>query len=355
MKKLILYPYNKDAIWVVKNKELLVEYNLVGICTNCEDKEIAIDFASKNDLQYINDWTKYQSVFDSVLFLNNVEKCQLKAYYVRINEAISCGKEVIMTKELFKELNENGFDISQNQIHFLENSVHMEVEEDDYLFDINVPVVLVCSFAENCNKMEVQLEMMRNFTNKGYHAVVIASNEIGNIFSTHTVPSFLLEEKQEIKKNVVSLNHYIHQIEQDEKPDIIIIGAPGSIMPMNNFILNDFGILAYQISYAAPPDICIVGTNFSLYMTDEYFDELEKFCQYRLNAPKSFFYISSQKIRYKKSEKELDTFFLADNIVKRLYDKRIFQKDIPCVVDKNQMQNFFNEIIDTLQNNIRII
>ncbi|MCM1083955.1 MAG: TIGR04066 family peptide maturation system protein [Clostridium sp.] len=354
MKKLILYPYNKDAIWVVKNKELLMEYNLVGICTNCEDKEIATDFADKNDIQYISDWNKYQSEFDSVLFLNNIEKCQMKAYCVRINEAISCGKEVLMTKELYKELNENDFDIPQDQIHFLENCVHMEVEEDDYLFDINVPVVLVCSFGENCNKMEVQLEMMRNFINKGYHAVVIASNEIGNIFSTHTIPSFLLEE-QRIKENVVSLNHYIHQIEQDEKPDIIIIGAPGSIMPMNKFILNDFGILAYQISYAAPPDICVVGTNFSMYMTDGYFDELERFCQYRLNAPKSYFYVSSQKIRYKKTEKELDTFFLADNIVKRLYGKRIFQKDIPCVVDKNQMQDFYDKIINTLRNNIGII
>lgn len=353
MKDLILFPYNNEATWIVKNKDIIKNYRLLGISTIHEDEEIATAFAIEHGIQYAKELREFQ--YDSILFLDNIGQNPLKAYYKRLKESIDYGKEILMTHDLYNELVNANYEISSEMISFLGNHSYKE-DEQELLYDINIPIILICSLGENCNKMEVQLDIMRHFISRGYQVTAVASNEVGSLFQTHTIPRFILEEEKSNKESIVGFNHFIHQIEQDEKPDLIIIGVPGSIMPMNNFIMNNFGLLSYQISSAVPPDVCIVGANFSTYLTDEYFENLRNFCQYRLNTAKSYFYISSQKIRYQKSEKELDTYFLEDSLIKKIYRKNNLSKnDIPCIVEEVKMKQLYNKITNELQNNVAII
>lgn len=59
------------------------------------------------------------------------------------------------------------------------------------------------------------------------------------------------------EQKIILYNHFIKKIEQEEKPEVIILGVPEGIMPISKFQAGYFGICAFEILNAVNRSIPI--------------------------------------------------------------------------------------------------
>ena len=91
---------------------------------------------------------------------------------------------------------------------------------------------------------------------------------------------------------IILYNHFIKKIEEEEKPEVIIIGIPGEIMPISKVQPGHFGIHAFQILNAVNPDFLIM----SLYgneISGKYVKELKQIMKYKFVANIDCFYLGN--------------------------------------------------------------
>ncbi len=69
-------------------------------------------------------------------------------------------------------------------------------------------------------------------------------------------------------------------IEMKESPDVILIGVPGSVLPLSEEFPGDYGITAFEVFSAVKTDAAICTLNYGRY-TKEYFDNLIPCLLYR--------------------------------------------------------------------------
>jgi peptide maturation system protein (TIGR04066 family) len=83
-------------------------------------------------------------------------------------------------------------------------------------------------------------------------------------------------------EKIFRLNEYISHLTELESPDLVIMGICGGVMPINEAIHNNFGILAHEVCASLKPDAVIVSTLFEDYPL-EYFTELSNLFKYRFS------------------------------------------------------------------------
>jgi peptide maturation system protein (TIGR04066 family) len=130
---------------------------------------------------------------------------------------------------------------------------------------ITTPVIFVIGAGEETNKFDIQLALRRFYLEKGYKVSQIGSRKYCECAGFHSFPQFMYDKAMSETKKVICFNNYVKRIETDEKSDIFIIGVPGGIIPLNDVFVQDFGILAYEVSCAVRPDVCILSVYYDQY------------------------------------------------------------------------------------------
>ena len=69
--------------------------------------------------------------------------------------------------------------------------------------------------------------------NLDYKVCVVSSRTNAELFGIHSFPEFMLQHNLDESSKIINFNHYIKELEVSEKPEIIIIGVPGGIMPVS--------------------------------------------------------------------------------------------------------------------------
>ena len=136
---------------------------------------------------------------------------------------------------------------------------------------------------ECCNKFELQLFLKKYLNRLDYDVCVISSRKNTEIVGLHSFPSFMYGNQMEESEKIISFNHYIKKLEVEEKPDIILIGIPGSVMPISEKHSEFFGVFAFEVFNAIKSDMLLFCIHNNIY-TNEYFEELKKLCQYRYQS-----------------------------------------------------------------------
>lgn len=267
MKKMMIYPYSKAYEPYVKSSEVLGEYTVTAlvsprgwgyegdVVTSEQKREyvVSADFSDKLD-----DCTCVWFVTDGRL---EMPKELLRE---KLLEAVSAEKEILYTR------------YSDDNYKEMKNLIPRKlcIERDaklsnllsllpDRTYDIDTPVVVVIGTGEDTDKLAVQFILKQKFQEKGYTATVISSRRDGDWDKIYSMPEFVFDHSVSEKEKIIRLNHYIRQIENNEKPDLFIIGVPGAILPFDGIDHNEFGILAYEMSFAIPSDAAILCTMYS--------------------------------------------------------------------------------------------
>lgn len=296
MKKLMIYPYNTQLAAFVRHHDLLVEgYELDSVVTAMDtglykktvfgsDFIIGTDFdkaVEKCDAIFFNEWNGFKYRKDKL--------CK------KIDVAMEKGKEIILNTTLDKNaISKIDAKCKQDHIKFTDFYANGKTIRSitSKLMDIQAPVLFIGSLAENCNKFEIQLALRKALIKDGYRIGQIGTKNYCELFGFHSFPEFMFSKEYTEVEKVLLFNKYVYDIEENEHPDLILIGLPGSLVAFSNTIHNKFGIISYLISQALNPDFVIISTLFDYY-EPVFFEKVSKSIRYKLGYEIDCFNISN--------------------------------------------------------------
>ena len=289
LQKLALFPMTRDMCAVARNQSILRGYSLTQLLvpgfTMLAGEDISrIDGGSFANVRL----AKYGAdalVDCDVLFVDYDENMQVISMYNDvIQTAKEMGKDVVFSRKLRSQLREKNISQSNN-VPLLSNS------DFDYLYEINVPVITVLSQGPRTDQFALELALRNHFSNEGYKVAQVGSYEASSFFGFSDLPDFLHEPFDAYEK-ILKFNHYVKELIDNEKPDLLILGISGAIMKYNDRLLNGLGVLPFIACSAVRSDLQILSMYRDNYK-NVYFDEMFNYGAYRLSAPIRFFNISN--------------------------------------------------------------
>ncbi len=318
-KRLAIFPYNKQAAPLVRHGKMIRKYGIsalaslkgwglsgkdAGFADNGPDTGIVVkpdivDVLEECDALFIPDYDQ-NTDFDRFV-------------YPKVLAAIDAGKEIVCgavlseerKKDLRQRCEEKGttFTYAGNRTagDFTAGMFVPENSERQKLLRINTPVVTVLGITHNTNKSEVQLSLMEDFIERGYKVTCISTRPYADLFGGISLPDFLFHNEVSEAQKIVMFNGFVKTVEETEKPDVILLGVPGGIMPVSDTITNGFGILAYEMCMAVEPDVSVLCMLYERYKR-EYFEHLVRSVRYRLGTEINGFVIANGRIDWGQSE-----------------------------------------------------
>lgn len=214
------------------------------------------------------------------------------------------------------------------------------IDPHEKLLEMPVPVIMVIGQGQNCNKLDIQVALRNKFLSQGYKVAQAGSSKSADF---DQVP---LYEANPLWQKTLLYNKHFRKIAVEEKPDILIVGVPGGIMPLDSRHHEYFGETALAISKALQPDISIL----SLYYTTDYTDsiaDVTNYVNYALEAPLDYLHISNNMIIFEPDMRNI-SFLETENT--RTYDGNTFN-----VFDESSTNGVFDSIIGQLQDNIEML
>lgn len=293
--RVLIYPFNEDFEPFIKYGDFMEDMEIVESLSpsgwGVRDKVIAGNVFNKHDANDVQ-WENIDALLlidSGIIGLTDREILEVILMTARNR------KKIVVNRKL----KENTFlDIlnicKEENVELIDKRSNVQGEEllDRRLLRIETPVVFVAGMGEKCNKFEVQMFLKSYLNNLDYKVCVVSSRTNAELFGIHSFPEFMLQHDLDESSKIINFNHYIKRLEERETPDIIIIGVPGGIMPVSEKHTEYFGILAFEMFNAVKCDallFCIHNNDY----TKEYFDELQKLCQYRFHTSIDAFVISN--------------------------------------------------------------
>lgn len=294
--RVLIYPFNEDFEPFIKygmymeNMEITESLSPSG--WGLKDKIIAGKISNKHNVKEV-DWEN----LDALLLIDSAGIIGLKDQEILevILNAARKGKKIILNRDLDEKFFLSISDICKKEnVELIDKRYKVQGKElfDRRLQRIETPVVFVAGMGEKCNKFDVQMFLKTYLSNLDYKVCVVSSRTNADLFGIHSFPEFMLHHDLDEASKIINFNHYVKKLEENEKPDIIIIGVPGGIMPVSEKHSEYFGIMAFEVFNAIKNDallFCIHNNDY----TKEYFDELQKLCQYRFHTDIDAFVVSN--------------------------------------------------------------
>jgi len=216
-----------------------------------------------------------------------------------------------------------------------------------------VPIVMVMGQGENCQKFELQLALRKAFLREGYKVSQFGTKAYSKLFGFNPLP---VPPDVSMWKKIYLYNDLFYQTCIQENPDVMIIGAPGGVMPINTYEDGLFGETALALATAAKPDVAVLSCYF-VEASNEYFDLQRQYARFRLGADEIIFHSSNTKFVEDLYRKELgyltlDSSFVMNKLNAFAYDDNVnlFNVFVPDLCERA-----CHGIIEKLQSNIELL
>lgn len=231
-------------------------------------------------------------------------------------------------------------------------------KDEVHLEQIDIPIIAVAGLWENTDKFETSLVLRDKLIKEGYKVSQVGSRKYCELFGFHSFPDFMLNpEISEVKKPLL-FNRYIKKISEDEKPDVIIIGVPGSIQSFNEKHTNHFGILPYLVFQSVLVDFLVMCTFYES-SSPKFLEEVSNLCKYRLSCNVDMFHMSNL---FFDMDETLEKGLISANklpleMVERTIKEKFSESKFPIINIYNEasVDNLYNAILDKLSNDVKIM
>ena len=132
----------------------------------------------------------------------------------------------------------------------------------------SVPIVFIHNLTMEADSFEVTLAIAQRFQRDGYRVSVVGArpeyNFLGMNGSSMMLDWFYGNQKLSTLPGTLQIfQHYLHSIEIDQNPDIILLNFPGAAIPIQELYPNESGVFAYIMSQTVRPDFSLVCMPFS--------------------------------------------------------------------------------------------
>ena len=179
MKVLLVYPFSQEIMQVVRYYKELTDYTEIVLVS--ESKPY---FASeeKIDVSYLDGGSPVSAHVE--MNFENALKIATDVMFVDDFRGVNMfNKYFELAKKLDKEIFLSG-DFADIKAISIENFHHLcapgylaEVDKNNKLFEIPVPVILVMGQGERCNKFDIQLGLRKKILNEGYEVSQVGTKD----------------------------------------------------------------------------------------------------------------------------------------------------------------------------------
>lgn len=324
--KIMIFPYDKESAPLLRSDILAEKYEFIPCCLKGAgliegEDACTADTGEKTNVFVINDFEIGLEQADIVLFVKSSGRnIYEESLYPRIINVLERKKDVldfVSEKDKIEEFMDISKKNGSRYIHhssmdkdfFYDDNYKQNMICDEYirtiklqgLTAITTPVVTILGSSENTHKFDIQIELYEFFKKMGYNVAWIGTKKYSSLLSGYTFPNFMIEHNFDDQESVLLFNRYIKRVEELEKPDVIIIGVPGGIMPCNKAITGDFGSMAYKVCQSVSADLLILSVFREEYM-DTFFKEMELLTKYRLGKSADIINICNRQIDWTELE-----------------------------------------------------
>jgi len=217
------------------------------------------------------------------------------------------------------------------------------------LHEIPVPVVLVLGQGQRCNKFDIQMGLRNAFIYREYKVSQVGTKPYSELFGFHVLPQV---SGAPLWKKIILYNRYFRELVKKEEPDVLVVGAPGGTMPIDERHNELFGETAMAVSKSLRPDVTILSTYYGK-IDDEYIENAINYAKYALDAQVGYFHLSNTKLVVDQDTKLIHYLTTPSNKVfdiQEMLDDRFFS-----VFDPKTSANVYGKIISELQSNIEVL
>ncbi|EOS25289.1 TIGR04066 family peptide maturation system protein [Lachnospiraceae bacterium A4] len=328
-RKAIIFPYNAECAALIKNREMLVSYDIVACVSpkgyELHGKDAAYAYGGE-DIGITVSCDDIGSLdYEDLLVCESASDFR-QVVLPQIKIAAECGKNIVfmygLEPEYCKEVEElcdtNHVKCTIITRRVVDASRIMQNERD--ILRISVPVIFVSSVIENTNKFDVQLGLRSYLLKEGYKVSQIGTKEYCELFGFHAIPQFMYDHQLSENDKIILFNRLCKSIELQEKPDVFIIGVPGATMVFNDAITNYFGIMAFEIANAVRPDTAIMCLPHEGIDAD-FLKMIQTSSKYKLDMQVDCFNMANKHFDTARSKDEKKLLFVTVNT--KLVDKRV--------------------------------
>lgn len=290
-----LFPYDNEMYPYLQNRSMIERINIVFLLSPVGwalTREKVFDFEVQTALSEAD----YERI-DAIWITDSVNSLQEELLYQLAEDAFKHKKQVIVTRKAPANGYAKLMKLAEKYAGILRDMSRREDAPETegillQLDNIYTPVISVAGIGERTDKFILQLALKEYLESQGYKTAVVSSRS--NSFFLHNVYPFpqFMEAAIPNEYKIVLYNHFIKRIELEDKPEVIITGIPGGIMPISKLQAGTFGIRAFEVFNAVTPDflvMCLYGND----ITDKYINELKNIMRYKFAADIDGIYLSN--------------------------------------------------------------
>lgn len=291
--KCAVYPYTLDNLYLSRLTGGLSQNDIVYIVPGGKISEAYS--SSVSTIYSMGNVMNMQEIsFDKVIFVDS-NMVSYEEYENAIRIFIEKKVGIVLATGVFDTILHGKF--SQNSIEICKGK---EIVIDSNTVcknkqEIKTPIISVMGVGYNVSKFDVQLYLREMFLKKGYKIAQIGTKRISNMLGFYSIPDFMFNNKFSSEETIFRFNEFVKKVEDEEKPDIIIIGVPEPILSLNKKHPFSFGIRAYEIFQAIDVDYSIL-TLMSGEYGEQFEVEMKNVCKYRYNIDIDDFFVSDFSI-----------------------------------------------------------
>ena len=250
MKKTLLYPYTKRALPLVRFwNELKPGYPLV--LSSFSGSGLTGKKAGRA-YEYTTPTTSVYTEEELDKFIDQIGTCIL----LPVEQEYDAEVVANHTHELVEKLKKNKIEIlnftndKKVTYPFFENSSGVKVRE------LPMPVIFIGGLVDSSRSFETFCAALVGLQNAGIQVCAFSTYKPAKVFGVNLIdaqPSVDFGIEHLIK----SLNMYIYSCAIKQNADVVLLDLPSPFLSYSNLTTGDFGVYAYILSQAVPPD-CIL-------------------------------------------------------------------------------------------------
>lgn len=259
MKKLLIFPFNRETEPIVHSQSHLKTHTITGLVAFPGSGLVGhYYYADRQKIGVSCDFSEALQDCDAVLISDIWYEIDFQTLVLpKIMQAIGKGKMVFCSQAVF---NKNRKKLSE----LLEASALAVLPEptqstgEPLTARIDIPVVYIAGMGQNTGKFLTEILLQNELREAGYKTSLIASRPEASLFGATAFPSYMFDGSISDAERIYSFSRLVKQIELQEHPELILIGLPGAAFPYSYKYTEDFGTVSLLVKYAAPPDAAIL-------------------------------------------------------------------------------------------------
>lgn len=353
MEKIAIYPFNANSFVFAKYQKNLKQYDVAGFIEyeECDSDVVRHQYAPMLGMDILIGSVKcLVKQADTILLLEDPQ-ITISKYQFIINNIKKYKKKLLITKGLYDKLDTDGL----NEVQLLDERIELGKERNSKFVNIDIPTIAIMSVGEECNKFDMQICAQDFFVNKGYKVLQFGTKEYSKLFNMYTYPDFLFAEQFSYECKILMLNHYIRKMLKQNEYDLLILGVPGGILPINDRFPNHFAEIPKIIAEAAQLDINIISIYYQQDKNMDIMEYVSAVSKYVYKCDTNYFNISNVQLKYSIDEgmERVDYYYLDPKYIDIPTNSNEYK--ISCCFTGENIEIFFETILNELIENIEII